>query len=41
MTFDDIVEQVIALLKRQGRVSYRALKMRFNLGFFAYPPKKV
>jgi class 3 adenylate cyclase len=31
MTFDDILTQVIALLKRQGRVSYRALKMRFNL----------
>src|SRR5499433_2735391 len=31
MTFDDVLEQVIALLKRQGRVTYRALKMRFNL----------
>ena len=31
MTFDDILEQVITLLQRQGRVSYRALKMRFNL----------
>src|SRR5882762_6239197 len=31
MTFDEILEQVIALLKRQGRVSYRALKLRFNL----------
>jgi len=31
MTFDEILEQVIALLKRQGRVSYRALKMRFEL----------
>ena len=30
MAFDDILEQVIALLKRQGRVSYRALKMRFE-----------
>ena len=30
MTFDDILEQVITLLKRQGRVSYRALKMRFE-----------
>ncbi len=30
MTFDEILEQVIALLKRQGRVSYRALKMRFD-----------
>src|SRR4030095_15476839 len=31
MTFDDVLEQVITLLKRQGRVSYRALKMRFDL----------
>src|SRR5438034_1381163 len=31
MTFDDILEQVIALLKRQGRVSYPALKRRFAL----------
>src|SRR2546427_5692070 len=31
MTFDEILEQVIALLKRQGRVSYGALKRRFDL----------
>ena len=31
MTFDEILAQIIDLLKRQGRVSYRALKMRFNL----------
>jgi class 3 adenylate cyclase len=31
MTFDEILEQVITLLKRQGRVSYRALKMRFDI----------
>ena len=31
MNFDEILEQVIALLKRQGRVSYRALKMRFEV----------
>src|SRR5262249_18177462 len=31
MTFDDVLEQVIALLKRQGRVSYSALKRRFDL----------
>ena len=30
MTFDDILVQVMTLLKRQGRVSYRALKMRFD-----------
>jgi class 3 adenylate cyclase/predicted ATPase len=31
MTFDEILEQVITLLKRQGRVSYRALKMRLDI----------
>ncbi len=31
MTFDEILEQVVALLKRQRRASYRALKMRFDL----------
>ena len=31
MTFDDILAQVIALLKRQGCVSYPALKIRFSL----------
>jgi class 3 adenylate cyclase/tetratricopeptide (TPR) repeat protein len=31
MTFDDILAQIIDLLKRQGRVSYGALKRRYNL----------
>ncbi len=31
MTFDDMLEQIITLLQRQGRVSYRALKVRFQL----------
>src|SRR5215470_9788007 len=31
MTFDDILAQIIDLLQRQGRVSYGALKRRFNL----------
>src|SRR2546421_7773185 len=31
MTFDDILPQIIDLLKRQGRVSYSALKRRFDL----------
>ena len=31
MTFDEILVQIIDLLKRQGRVSYRALKRRFDL----------
>jgi hypothetical protein len=31
MTFDELLAEVIALLQRQGRVSYRALKLRFAL----------
>jgi hypothetical protein len=31
MTFDEILEQALALLQRRGRVSYRALKLQFNL----------
>jgi TOMM system kinase/cyclase fusion protein len=31
MTFDEILEQIITLLQRQGRVSYGALKRRFAL----------
>src|SRR5205807_1551282 len=31
MTFDEILAQVLVLLQREGRVSYRALKRRFNL----------
>ena len=31
MAFDDILDQVIKLLQRQGRVSYRALQRRFDL----------
>jgi class 3 adenylate cyclase/predicted ATPase len=31
MTFDEVLTQVLALLKRQGRVSYGALKRRFDL----------
>jgi class 3 adenylate cyclase len=31
MTFDDILAKIIDLLKRQGRVSYSALKRRFDL----------
>ena len=31
MTFDDILAQIIDLLQRQGRVSYGALKRRFDL----------
>jgi class 3 adenylate cyclase len=31
MTFDEILTQVMELLQREGRVAYRALKVRFNL----------
>ena len=31
MTFDAILAQVLDLLQRDGRVSYRALKVRFHL----------
>ena len=31
MTFDEILAQIIELLQRQGRVSYGALKRRFDL----------
>ena len=29
MTFDEVLAQILALLRREGRVSYRALKRRF------------
>ena len=31
MTFDEMLAQVLALLQREQRVSYRALKRRFDL----------
>jgi len=31
MIFDDILAPVLDLLQRQGRVSYRALKRRFDI----------
>ncbi len=31
MSFDEILQQVIDLLKREGRISYRALRIRFEL----------
>jgi len=30
-TFDDLLKQILALLQRDGRVTYRALKRRFDL----------
>jgi hypothetical protein len=31
MTFDEHLEQLIALLQREGRITYRALKRRLNI----------
>ena len=31
MTFDDLLEQALEMLQRRGRVSYRALKVQFQL----------
>lgn len=31
MTFDELLAQILELLQRDGRVSYRALKRRFEL----------
>jgi class 3 adenylate cyclase len=31
MTFEEILDQVLDMLRRRGRVSYRALKRQFNL----------
>ena len=31
MTFEEVLNEAIAMLKRQGRVSYRALKRQFDL----------
>lgn len=31
MTFDELLEQLITLLQKQGRVSYGAIKRRFDL----------
>ena len=31
MTFDEVLEQTLEMLQRRGRVSYRALKVQFQL----------
>ena len=31
MTFDDVLEQALEILRRRGRVSYRALQVQFQL----------
>ncbi len=31
MTFDELLDQAIEMLQRRGRLTYRALKLQFNL----------
>ena len=31
MTFEETLAQIVEVLKHEGRISYRALKRRFNL----------
>src|SRR5215510_74219 len=31
MTFEELLDQAIALLQRRGRMTYRTLKLQFNL----------
>jgi len=31
MTFEEIIDQAIALLQHRGRLTYRALKRQFNI----------
>jgi hypothetical protein len=31
MTFEEILDQALAMLQRRGRVTYRALKLQFSL----------
>jgi hypothetical protein len=31
MTFEEMLDQALAMLQRRGRVTYRALKRQFNL----------
>jgi hypothetical protein len=31
MTFDEVLAQVLEMLQREGRVSYRARKLRFDM----------
>ena len=32
MTFEEILDQAIAMLQRRGRLTYRTLKLQFHLG---------
>jgi hypothetical protein len=31
MTFEEVLDQAMAMLQRRGRVTYRALKLQFDL----------
>ena len=31
MTFEEMLDQAMAMLQRRGRVTYRALKLQFSL----------
>jgi hypothetical protein len=31
MTFEELLDQALALLQRRGRMTYRALKLQFGL----------
>ena len=41
MTFEEIVDQALAMLQRRGRVAYRTLKRQFNLDDAALEDLKV
>jgi class 3 adenylate cyclase len=41
MTFEDILDQAIAMLQRRGRIAYRTLKRQFNLDGDAIEDLKV
>jgi len=41
MTFEEIVDQALAMLQRRGRVAYRTLKRQFNLDDEALDDLKV
>ena len=41
MTFEEIVDQALAMLQRRGRVAYRTLKRQFNLDDDALDDLKV
>jgi hypothetical protein len=41
MTFEEIMDQALAMLQRRGRVAYRTLKRQFNLDDDALDDLKV